>query len=89
MEAEEMRPFVTFNASLKSAYQSFVSGLESEAKALVRHHLSAATSEFASLSFDPIAHEVRTPSLERKPSSLLDDDPAFAEVNTHDSRRAV
>ncbi|GMH41703.1 hypothetical protein BSKO_09613 [Bryopsis sp. KO-2023] len=45
--AESLRPFVAFHATLRSAYHSFISRLEQQTQALVKHHLSAATSEFA------------------------------------------
>lgn len=42
-----MRQFVAFHTTLRSAYQNFIGRLEEQTKALVRHHLDAATSEFA------------------------------------------
>jgi hypothetical protein len=36
-----------FHAALRAAHASFVSGLEAKARELLRHHLDAATSEFA------------------------------------------
>ena len=42
-----MRQFVAFHTTLRSAYLNFIGRLEEQTKALVRHHLDAATSEFA------------------------------------------
>lgn len=77
--AEEIRPFVAFNATLRSAYQSFIDRLEMQARSLVRNHLAAATSEFAGFTHDMFLNEQRT--LERKSSTLLDDDRNWNEVS--------
>ena len=42
-----LRPYVAFHAALRSAYHSFIAHLEDNCKSLMRHHLEAATSEFA------------------------------------------
>ena len=38
---------MAFHAAMRSAYQGFVALLEEQCRVLVRHHLEAATSEFA------------------------------------------
>lgn len=42
----DLRPYIAFHAALHSTYQAFVSSLEDNCRALVRHHLDAATSGF-------------------------------------------
>ncbi len=44
---DTLRPYVAFHAALRSAYHSFIAHLEDNCKSLMRHHLEAATSEFA------------------------------------------
>lgn len=44
---DALRPFMAFHANLRSTYYSFISRLELQTKNLVKHHLAAATSEFA------------------------------------------
>ncbi len=44
---DTLRPYVAFHAALRSAYHSFIAHLEDNCKGLMRHHLEAATSEFA------------------------------------------
>lgn len=44
---DTLRPYVAFHAALRSAYHSFIAHLEDNCKSLMRHHLQAATSEFA------------------------------------------
>ncbi|GBF90887.1 hypothetical protein Rsub_03742 [Raphidocelis subcapitata] len=44
---ELLQPYTAFHAALRTAHASFVSTLESKARELLRHHLDAATSEFA------------------------------------------
>ena len=45
--SDTLRPYVAFHAALRSAYNAFISRLEGQCRGLVRHHLDAATSEFA------------------------------------------
>ena len=42
-----MKPYVAFHAALRSAYQMFVAQLEGQSQSLVKHHLDAATTDFA------------------------------------------
>jgi hypothetical protein len=42
-----LRPFVAFNAELRSAFQSFLNSLEERSQSLVQHQLEVATSTFA------------------------------------------
>ncbi|KAI8477346.1 MAG: P-loop containing nucleoside triphosphate hydrolase protein [Monoraphidium minutum] len=44
---ELLQPYTAFHAALRAAHASFVSRLEAKARDLLRHHLDAATSEFA------------------------------------------
>ncbi|KIY98072.1 hypothetical protein MNEG_9891 [Monoraphidium neglectum] len=44
---ELLQPYTAFHATLRAAHASFVSRLEAKARELLRHHLDAATSEFA------------------------------------------
>ena len=77
--AESIRPYVTFHATLKNAYHKFVHRLENQAKSLVRHHIFAATSEFAVLVTDP-HYDPRSPTIDRRSSTFLDDDRRQDEV---------
>ena len=80
-DADSIRAYVTFHATLKNAYQNFVRRLEDGAKSLVRHHLFAATSEFASLVSDTQLHESRsTTTIDRRSVTLLEDDRRQVEV---------
>lgn len=42
-----LQPYVAFHAALRAAHQNFIGRLEDQARTLVRHHLDAATSQFA------------------------------------------
>lgn len=42
-----LRPYVAFNAELRTAFQAFVCGLEERCRGLVRHQLELATSAYA------------------------------------------
>eukprot|EP00877_Chromochloris_zofingiensis_P001237 jgi/Chrzof1/11113/Cz05g24080.t1 len=44
---DTLQAYIAFHASLRAAHASFVSRLEVHAKGLLRHHLDAATGEFA------------------------------------------
>lgn len=44
---ELLQPYTAFHAALRAAHASFVAALEAKARGLLRHHLDAATSEFA------------------------------------------
>ncbi|KAG2453441.1 hypothetical protein HYH02_001663 [Chlamydomonas schloesseri] len=44
---DNLHPYISFHAALRSAHQSFISRLEEQARAMLRTHLEAATSQFA------------------------------------------
>ncbi|KXZ53084.1 hypothetical protein GPECTOR_8g76 [Gonium pectorale] len=44
---ENLHPYIAFHAALRSSHQSFISRLEEQARAMLRTHLEAATSQFA------------------------------------------
>lgn len=44
---DNLHPYISFHATLRSAHQSFISRLEEQARIMLRTHLEAATSQFA------------------------------------------
>ncbi|KAG2439371.1 hypothetical protein HXX76_004729 [Chlamydomonas incerta] len=44
---DNLHPYISFHAALRSAHQSFISRLEEQARGMLRTHLEAATSQFA------------------------------------------
>eukprot|EP00210_Caulerpa_lentillifera_P005392 g5154.t1 len=78
---EQMRPFVSFNATLLGAYNSFINSLELQARALARQHLASVTSEFAGMHvFSQDLGVVERPmSIDRRNSSLLEDESMLSE----------
>lgn len=84
---EEMRPFVSFNATLRGAYKDFVQSLETQAKALARQHLASATSEFAGMHvFTQDFNFSERPHIERRNSSLLEDESTWNEAKSPKTR---
>lgn len=59
-----------FHAELRAAHASFVSSLEAKARELLRHHLDAATSEFA-LSLMAAAPDVMAPPRGAQSSAVV------------------
>ncbi|GLC43138.1 hypothetical protein PLESTM_001434900 [Pleodorina starrii] len=44
---ENLHPYISFHAALRSAHQAFINRLEEQARGMLRTHLEAATSQFA------------------------------------------
>lgn len=66
---------MAFHANLKSTYYSFITRLEQQTKNLVKHHLAAATSEFAVHIWTSDQDQIMGIG-ERKISGLVTDDTA-------------